>query len=145
MKPLRVFVDTGAWFAVQATDDEHHTVAAETLRALLGHPRILVTTNHVIGETYTLLRVTCGHAEAVRFLDLIAEATRLERFFVTAQIEVRSFDLLRRFSDQDFSFVDATSFAVMRAQRIRHAFAFDKHFATAGFLRIPKDVPIAQL
>jgi hypothetical protein len=28
----------------------------------------------------------------------------------------------------------------MRQQRIRHAFAFDAHFATAGFLRIPMDV-----
>jgi uncharacterized protein len=145
MKSLRVFIDTGAWFATQVTDDEHHAVAADSLRALLSRPRILVTTNHVIGETYTLLHVACGHVEAVRFVDLIQETTRLERVFVTARLEAQAFELLRRFSDQDFSFVDATSFAVMRAQRIRYAFAFDKHFSTAGFLRIPNDVPIDQL
>jgi predicted nucleic acid-binding protein len=41
--------------------------------------------------------------------------------------------------------VDATSFAFMRAERIRHAFAFDSHFATAGFLRVPVDVGVEQL
>jgi uncharacterized protein len=44
------------------------------------------------------------------------------------------------FADHPFSLVDATSFAVMRQQRIQHAFAFDAHFATAGFLRLPQDV-----
>jgi predicted nucleic acid-binding protein len=33
----------------------------------------------------------------------------------------------------------------MRAERIRHAFAFDQHFAAAGFTRIPLDVPGRQL
>lgn len=28
----------------------------------------------------------------------------------------------------------------MRQQRIQHAFAFDVHFRTAGFSRIPMDV-----
>ena len=28
---------------------------------------------------------------------------------------------------------------------LRHAFAFDRHFATAGFVRIPTDVPAEQV
>jgi len=28
---------------------------------------------------------------------------------------------------------------------LRHAFAFDRHFATAGFVRIPADVPAEQV
>jgi len=39
----------------------------------------------------------------------------------------------------------SVSFAVMRAERMRHAFAFDQHFAAAGFTRIPADVPVAQV
>jgi hypothetical protein len=30
----------------------------------------------------------------------------------------------------------------MRQQRIQHAFAFDSHFRTAGFLRIPGEVQV---
>jgi predicted nucleic acid-binding protein len=141
----RVFVDTGAWFAVQIEDDEHHAQAAETFRRLLEGPCNLVTTNHVVGETYTLLRTVRGYPQAVRFLDLLEAATRVQRVFVSEDLEKRAIALLHRYHDHDFSFVDAASFAVMRAQRIRHAFAFDSHFATAGFLRIPLDLPLKQL
>ena len=145
VEPRRVFVDTGAWFAVQVPDDEWHGNAVGTLRALLAGAYALVTTNHVVGETYTLLRVVCGHAAAARFLDYLEETRRLERIFIQQETEARAFRLLRQHADQDFSFVDATSFAVMRAERIRHAFAFDKHFSTAGFLRVPVDVPVEQI
>ena len=92
-----------------------------------------------------LLRVVSGHAAAVRFLDHLEESRRLERIFVDQETEARAFQLLRQHADQDFSFVDATSFAVMRAEKLRHAFAFDQHFSTAGFLRVPGDVPVEQL
>jgi len=145
MRTPRIFVDTGAWFAAQIADDEHHGEAADTLRGLLELPTVLVTTNHVVGETYTLLRVTRGYDAANRFLGSLERTARVERVFVEEDLERRAFALLERYRDHDFSFVDATSFAVMRAQRIRHAFAFDSHFATAGFLRVPLDLGVQQL
>ncbi len=54
----RVFVDTGAWFAIQVADDAHHVAASEALPALLEGSKALVTSNLVVGETYTLLRYT---------------------------------------------------------------------------------------
>jgi predicted nucleic acid-binding protein len=51
---------------------------------------------------------------------------------VTAEDEVRARDVLRRYEDKDFSYVDATSFAVMERLRIREAFAFDPHFVQYG-------------
>ena len=41
--PRRVFVDTGAWFAVQVTDDEWHGDAVRTLREEMLHERTLRT------------------------------------------------------------------------------------------------------
>ena len=43
-------------------------------------------------------------------------------------------DWLERFDDQDFSFTDAVSFAVMTERGIREALAKDRHFRTAGFI-----------
>lgn len=139
----RVFVDSGAWFAVQVTDDAEHESARTNFPLLLDRCRSLVTSNAVVGETYTLLRLTKGYREAKRFLDKIAHSRKLERLFVSEAVEWLAYDLLERFSDHAFSFVDATSFALMRQQRIRHAFAFDAHFATAGFLRIPGDLRLS--
>ncbi|MBI4523192.1 MAG: PIN domain-containing protein [Deltaproteobacteria bacterium] len=135
----RVFVDTGAWFATQAIDDAHHETAKKSLPEILEACQSLVTSNLIIGETYTLLRLSRGYREAKRFLDKLAQSTRLERLFITENLERQAYEILHRYSDHPFSFVDATSFAVMRQQRIRYAFAFDSHFATAGFLRIPMD------
>jgi len=61
---------------------------------------------------------------------------------VTEHLEQQAYQILERFSDHAFSFVDATSFALMRQERLRHAFAFDVHFRTAGFPTIPGDVRI---
>lgn len=138
----RVFVDTGAWFAIQVTDDAHHNAARKTLPAILEACRSLVTSNLVVGETYTLLRATKGYPEAKRFLDKLTHSKKLERVFVSEHVEQQAYEILGRFSDHAFSFVDATSFALMRQNRIRHAFAFDAHFRTAGLLTIPGDVRI---
>ena len=142
---MRIFVDTGAWFAVQVVDDEHHGRAVKALRALSERAVTLVTTNQVIGETYTLLRTVRGYRAAARFVELVEATSRLERLFVTEDLERRAFALLDRYREHDFSFVDGTSFSVMKAERIRHAFAFDAHFATAGFVRIPADLPVEQV
>lgn len=136
----RVFVDTGAWFAIQATDDSHHDLARGTLPVILQASQSLVTSNLIVGETYTLLRFSKGYREAKRFLDGLTQSTKLERAFITETLEQHAYEILHRYADHPFSFVDASSFALMRQQRIRHAFAFDAHFATAGFLRIPLDV-----
>jgi len=104
-----------------------------------------VTTNHVVGETFTLLRIVKGYGAAAAFLDVLQASRRLERIFVTRETESRAFELLHRYREHPLSFVDGTSFAVMREGRLRHAFAFDRHFATAGFVRIPTDVPAEQV
>lgn len=145
MSASRVFVDTSAWIAIHDAGDRHHAAAAETLPRLLTATRRLVTSNLVVGETYTHLRATVDYPAARRFLDRASPCRDLEVRFVERDVEARAFELLDQYAEHPFSYVDATSFALMRSQRLRYAFAFDRHFATAGFLRIPVDVSIDQL
>jgi predicted nucleic acid-binding protein len=42
-------------------------------------------------------------------------------------------DWLARYADQDLSYTDAVSFAVMTERRIRDTLSLDHHFAVAGF------------
>jgi uncharacterized protein len=138
-----LFVDTGAWFALQVSDDRWHREATETLRTALTRGHTLVTTNLVVGETYTLLRRTQGHEAAFRFIETLDRSPRLMPIHVDEDLERETFALLRRYRDQAFSFVDGASFVVMQRRRIRRALAFDAHFATAGFGRVPLDEPLA--
>jgi predicted nucleic acid-binding protein len=45
----------------------------------------------------------------------------------------QSWEYFRRADFHKLSAVDATSFVIMRRMRIRVAYTFDHHFATAGF------------
>jgi len=129
----RVFVDTSAWYALNASDDESHDEARDKMRALLAEKTALYTSSLVMQETYTLLRMRRGYSAAFRFVEAAAASPRLEVIRFREVDEEGSYDLLRRFADHHFSFVDAASFVTMKERRIRHAFAFDDDFAVAGF------------
>lgn len=129
-----IFVDTSFWVALRNRRDDHHDTALRLLRAKAATP--LLSTNHVRGETWTFLRRRAGHASAARFLDDIEEAARLHVEHVDAGTEQDALRWLRRHDEREYSFVDATSFAVMRRLGISGAFAFDGDFAAAGFVEL---------
>jgi predicted nucleic acid-binding protein len=72
----------------------------------------------------------------VQFLDQLDRSKRVVVEFVTPALEDRADTWLRQHDEREYSFVDATSFAVMRAGRIRDAFAFDGDFTAAGFTEL---------
>jgi predicted nucleic acid-binding protein len=96
----------------------------------------VLTTNHVIGETWTFLRRRVGHRIARRFVDLAEQSPRLTIHRVDEATEREAWEWLRRHDERVYSFVDATSFAVMRKLRILEALAFGDDFAAAGFVEI---------
>lgn len=52
---------------------------------------------------------------------------------VDDELEAQALRWLRRRDEREYSFVDATSFALMRSRRITEAMAFGEDFAAAGF------------
>lgn len=126
-----IFVDTSFWIALRNRRDGHHDQASALLLAHQGSR--LVTSNHVRGETWTFLRRRSGHAAAVAFLDLIERSPRVTTVFVEPGLEEEALDWLRRRAEREYSFVDATSFALMRSLAIHEALAFDGDFSAAGF------------
>jgi len=109
------------------------------LKELIAGRTRLVSSRLVLGETYTLLRMRYGHSAAWRFMDGIERSPSLDWLEIDGKVDATAWDLLRRYKDQAFSYVDATSFALMKRHRIQRALAFNGHFAAAGFLRIPLD------
>jgi uncharacterized protein len=129
-----LFVDTSFLAAYALGRDARHQDAMQLAAAHLRRP--LVTTNLILSELWTLLRNRLGHRETVEFLDRVnALATlRLER--ISEALEAESWEWLRAHDERLYSFVDATSFALMRRLRIQEALAFDGDFAAAGFVEL---------
>ena len=129
-----IFVDSSFWIGLYTKRDSRHAQAVAVLRA---HPgERLVTTNHILGESWTFLRARYGHKASVGLLDGLDRTPRLTLAFVGSELEHEAWAWLCRHDEREYSFVDATSFALMRSLRIREALAFDGDFTAAGFVEL---------
>lgn len=127
----RIFVDTSAYFAYINPNDTAHDTARRTMTRLADTHASLLTSNFVIAETHALLLTRMSHIAATGFLDAIfASATRIIR--VREADETAARELLRHHADKEYSYTDATSFAIMNRLQIHQAFSLDHHFAQYG-------------
>ena len=122
----RVFVDTSAWYALAASDDASHERAVETLREYSGR---LATTDHVLVETWAVARSRRDRAAADALVKAILDRDLAEVLTATPQDILAALRIGEVFSDQDFSMIDRTSWAVMERHGIEEAVAFDVDFA----------------
>lgn len=125
---MSVFVDTSAWYAAGDSGDSSHRRAT----ALLSQEERLVTTDHVLVESWLLIR-SRGHRRAAEQFwgALRAGVAHLEP--VTASDLTAAWGIGEAFPDQDFSIVDRTSFAVMERLGVHRAVSFDSDFAVYRF------------
>lgn len=118
--------------------DPHHEVSVELLKQTA--ERRIMATNHIRGETWTWLRKKRWHRKAVEFLDSVGGRDQhIQIGWVSEDLEHEALRWLRRHDEREYSFVDATSFVLMRSRRIRSALAFDGDFAAAGFVELRPD------
>jgi len=131
METLTTFVDTSAWLALVDADEERHGEAAAAWRSLLERDTPLVTTNYVLVETFALAQRAPGPGGRPCAGRRSAPVAEVE--FVGRDAHDRAIAAVIAANRRDLSLVDAVSFEVMRRRGISRAFAFDRHFAEAGF------------
>lgn len=129
----KVFVDTGAWIALAVTTDPYHVRARSVWADLVADGPRLVTSSPVVLETFTFLDRNTERAVATTWRDQITGLSRLQIAECTLADLTKSWVWCEQRNLVRLSAVDATSFTLMRRLKIRTAFAFDQHFAQAGF------------
>lgn len=125
------FADTSFWVARAVPEDDHHDIA----RRIEPGPRI-VTTEWVLGETWTVMNHWGNHTRAVQCLETIRRLPGVEIEPVVPSDIKASWAWLARHDERPYSFVDAVSFRVMQRKRIREVLTFDRDFAAAGFVEV---------
>lgn len=136
MSKNTVFVDTGVWYAMADKSDQYHKKAIEYIKKLVTNNNF-VTTNLVIHETLMLLSRKISKTAAIKFLDMIYSQDNIKIIENEDSIEQKAYRIFKKYTDQDFSITDCLSFVVMKENRIKKAFTFDKHFKTMKFTVIP--------
>ena len=124
----RILADTSANYALLDRSDRNHARAVALARLMRRRHVTPLLTNFIVAETHGLMVSRLGAGLARRWL--FGNVWPIER--ITTDDEARARDILRRYDDKSFSYVDATSFSVMERLGIRQAFAFDPHFEQYG-------------
>jgi predicted nucleic acid-binding protein len=125
---MSLFVDTSVWYAAVDSGDDSNSRARTNLAS--GEP--LVTSDHILLETWSLLQRKLHSKAADRFWDGLRGGVANIEFIGAADLEV-AWQIGASYRDQDFSLVDRTSFAVMRRLGIERATSFDADFAIYRF------------
>jgi len=127
------FVDSGAWIALALARDPLHPQAREQWETLHGAGAKLHTSIPVVIETFTFLERNANRDVALMWKDSIYQPGTVKILPCELRDLNQSWEYFRRTDLHKLSAVDATSFAIMKRAGIRLAFAFDYHFAVAGF------------
>jgi len=131
-----VFVDTSGWVALKHRGDTFWRVATVLNRSLLTSGNRYVTTNFVLDESYTLLRLRAGHHVAVELGEEIAISSLVTVVQISPELEEEAWQMFKRYADKVLSYTDCTSFVVMRHRGIWEAFTNDHNFEQVGYQRL---------
>ncbi|PYU37321.1 MAG: VapC toxin family PIN domain ribonuclease [Acidobacteria bacterium] len=125
---MSLFVDTSIWYAAADSSDRSNARS----KAILKSGETLVTSDHVLVETWTLLHHKLERKAAEGFWEGLRSGIALIEAVTLADLEV-AWDIGVSWHDQDSSLVDRTSFAVMRRLGIDRVASLDAHFAVFRF------------
>ena len=125
---MSLFVDTSIWYAAADKSDANNNRAKAALSG--GEP--LITSDHILVETWTLIRHRLGRRAAERFWEGLRSGAAIVEIVCAADLD-SAWEIGRSYRDQDFSLVDRTSFAVMRRLGIERVASLDDDFAIFRF------------
>ena len=125
---MTLFVDTSIFYAVADRDDRGNARA----KAVIDVADRVLTTDHILVETWLLMQRRLGRSAADRFWSGV-RAGAIEVESVTPVDLEMAWSIGESFPDQGFSIVDRTSFAVMQRRGVLRVASFDSDFAIYRF------------
>ena len=120
---MTAFVDSSVWFAAVFARETHH----ESAKKILREQPDLVTTDHVLVETWLLLKNRFHWSAAEAFYERIMSGWCRVEIATRADLQAAA-SVRRVFPDQKFSLVDRTSFVIMERLGISRVASFDNDF-----------------
>lgn len=129
----RLFIDTAGWMAMADAKDPLHQESVQFRDQSLDQGAILVTSNYILDETLTLIRMRLGIMAAEKWWGLVSESPRCNVEWIASDRTEKAIQFFFRWKDQSISFTDCTSFILMRELGIENVMTADRHFIATGF------------
>lgn len=131
-----MLVDSSAFLSLEDPAERSHGRVRRAFVDLIAEGARLLTTNFVFDESYTLLLSRLGRDRAVTWGQSFLASELIQLIRVGEDHEARAWEIILAFTDKDFSFTDATTFAVAESLEIREALSLDRHFRQFGGLTV---------
>jgi predicted nucleic acid-binding protein len=132
-----IFIDSGAFLARYLSQDQYHETAVDFWDEIKISREYTCTSSFVLDEVLTLLGRRAGHHFAAERARNIYASKTLTILRPDQGDELKALGYFVKYADQLISFTDAISFVLMRKEKIKRVFSFDRHFQLAGFRACP--------
>lgn len=133
MKQPSIFIDTAAWIALALSRDPLHARALAAWQDLSRSGARLFCSIPVVLETFTFLERNTSRDVALAWRASLDKIPRFRLLECTKSDLTKAWSYFERRDLHELSAVDATSFVIMKREKLVTAFSFDVHFATVGF------------
>ncbi len=135
VKRADVYADTSAFIAFLDRSDSHHAL----FRRLFSDPPGIVTTALVVAEGHAWFLRRYDRNKALQFLAFIEDLKPLQIVSVGETEQSGGAKVLRKYSDQDLTLVDAIGLHMMRVRKITRCWSTDFHLSLGGARLVVND------
>ena len=128
----KIFIDTSAFISLGDKDDRDHINISSLFNKITKQGADLITTGYIYAETINLIKRKKNSYFAIKIGDLIRASEIVEVYSPGNADKELAWNIFKKYSDQDFSYTDCFSFAVIQNLRIEQALTLDKDFEIFG-------------
>ncbi len=133
----QIFVNSSGWLALYNPNDPHYNAAVQLWDDLRGQPVRLVTTDYVLDQVYTVLKVFGSLDAAQAVHDLISSSSLIRLFMVDSVIFDRAWRVFLNDEQPHWTFTDCINYSVIQYLGVTEVFTFDPSFSAPGLVLIP--------
>ena len=128
-KRTDAYIDTSALISFVDVSDTHSPLFR---RLFASPPRTVITTCLVVSEGHAWFLKRYDRKRALQFLAMVEDMTFLEVVEAGPKELAAGTALLRKFSDQDLTLVDAVGLHLMKARSVKSCWSTDRHLGLTG-------------
>lgn len=135
-----IFADTSGWANYFVRNEPFHQAAKQLMQQWYKDRTPVITTNYVLLELVSLfispLRIP--RQQQIQAIETIKGSEWIEIVHIDQTLDDQAWQFLKKRDDKMWSFVDCSSFIVMKQRLMNQSFTTDHHFEQAGFERLLK-------
>jgi predicted nucleic acid-binding protein len=132
-----IFVNSSGWLALYNRNDPNHPAARALWEELRDLPVRFITTDYVLDQVYTVLKVFGSLQAAQAMHQLVSNSQLVRLFMVDAVIFDRAWRVFLEDEQPQWTFTDCINFSVIQYLGISEVVTFDPNFAHPSLTTIP--------